>query len=208
MGWPHRTEYATPPMAVARITSVAPSMPAVADVSTAPNAIAGASAAKNRKKTDACDARTERRKNGTEPERTVSLRGTVAARVGFGKISQKKRSASWPARNVHRRKNQGVQPRRVHVAPTFEKTGRGSSRARRRRARRARARLSKNGTAYRDAVDRTRGVAREIFRARARYRAQLGDRDRAFVCFEKERQTDYLERTRDLVEMPCLKSSR
>jgi hypothetical protein len=34
-------------------------MPAVADVSTAPNAIAGASAAKNRKKTDAYDA-TER----------------------------------------------------------------------------------------------------------------------------------------------------
>ena len=55
MGWPHSTEYATPPMAVARITSVAPSIPAVEDVSTAPNAIAGASAAKNRKKTDACD---------------------------------------------------------------------------------------------------------------------------------------------------------
>tara|TARA_B100001758_G_scaffold208729_1_gene190520 strand:- start:320 stop:688 length:369 start_codon:yes stop_codon:yes gene_type:complete len=40
-------------MAVARITSVAPSMPAVAEVSTAPKATAGARAAKKRKKTDA-----------------------------------------------------------------------------------------------------------------------------------------------------------
>ena len=53
MGCPQSTEYATPPIAVAKITSVAPSMPAVADVSTAPNAMAGASAAKNRKKIEA-----------------------------------------------------------------------------------------------------------------------------------------------------------
>ena len=46
MGWPQRSEYATPPTAVARIATVAPSMPAVADVDTAPKAMAGASAAK------------------------------------------------------------------------------------------------------------------------------------------------------------------
>jgi hypothetical protein len=40
-------------MAVARITSVAPSMPAVAEVSTAPKATAGARAAKKRKKMEA-----------------------------------------------------------------------------------------------------------------------------------------------------------
>ena len=89
MGWPHSTEYATPPTAVARITSVAPSMPAVADVSTAPNAIAGASAAKNRKKTDAYTTR----RNGNErrcKDGTVSLLvgrpSSVAARVGFGRL--------------------------------------------------------------------------------------------------------------------------
>ena len=46
-------------MAVARITSVAPSMPAVAEVSTAPKATAGARAAKKRKKTDAYDGMSE-----------------------------------------------------------------------------------------------------------------------------------------------------
>jgi len=85
-------------------------MPAVADVSTAPNAIAGASAAKNRKKTDAYDA-TERadmqKRNGQSSGRSPR-RGARR----FRSPSQINGSASWLVQNVRSsvlfRKNHGV----------------------------------------------------------------------------------------------------
>jgi hypothetical protein len=90
-------------------------MPAVADVSTAPNAIAGASAAKNRKKTDAYTTR----RNGNErrcKDGTVSLLvSRPSPRRGarrFRSPSRMNGSASWLVQNVRSsvlfRKNHGV----------------------------------------------------------------------------------------------------
>ena len=90
----------------------------------------------------------------------------------------------------------------------FQKTEPGSLCARRRRARCARARLSKNGTAHRVAFDRIQRVARGISRTLARGRARFCDRDLVRLFRSRRAANGFLgRRTRDLVEMPCLKSS-